>query len=823
MTRVSVSLLVLISSSFLSMGFPLLAEAAAPAPPKRAEKSSKALANVYYYNGPSRLEMFLALDTLKIEGSVNGKVATITGVLPGAKVEVKENMGSVPYFVRLPVPAADSVALEGQAAKLRAAGFTVRAVLYDSSHPDAPARAQQILTDTLAVKLGPATTLQQVLSAYDVSLIETVSYSPNTYIVRPNSKGLLAALNTANALYESGAVEFATPFFKQLRHPRMTPNDPLFPSQWHLENTGQSAGGIAGNDVNIKTAWDDVTGAGVNIGIVDDGLEAAHEDLAGNARTDVDTDINDGDSDASPGAGDFHGTAVGGVAAADTNNSVGVSGAGFGASLIGVRLIAGPITSAQEAQGLGYLVDPVNPGDRISISSNSWGPSDDGATVDTFGPLTAAALDDAVTNGRGGLGTVFVFAAGNGRTASDNIGFDGYASSRYTIAVGASGANGLFSFYSEPGAAMLVNAPSSYTGAGITTVDRTGATGYSGTNYTSTFGGTSSAAPLVSGVIALILEKNPALGWRDVQHILVETSTQNDPSDPDWQTNGAGHLFNHSYGFGRVDALAAVTTAGTWTNVPVNATPLEASESVSTAIPDNDLVGVSRTLTLSGASNFSIEHIEVTVDITHPFRGDLQITLTAPSGTVSTLGTPRPDSGDNLSNWMFTSVAHWGEDPNGTWTLTVADTASVDVGTLNSWSVRARGFLSVGDQDSDGIPDSIEGTGDADSDGIPNYLDTDSDADTLLDATEGTADVDGDTIPNFLDTDSDGDGVSDLTEVNFGTDPYNALDTPSLSLTAWPLALLLLAAMGSLAVRRRQPNNSSGSTSGTPARQRAQS
>jgi len=108
------------------------------------------------------------------------------------------------------------------------------------------------------------------------------------------------------------------------------------------------------------------------------------------------------------------------------------------------------------------------------------------------------------------------------------------------------------------------------------------------------------------------------------------------------------------------------------------------------------------------------------------------------------------------------------------------------------------------DDDGDGILDSVEGIGDPDDDGLPNHLDTDSDGDGISDATEGTADPDLDGIPNYLDTDSDGDGYPDFIELTFGSDPYDALDVPSVPLRLWPLVVLLpLAFVISATMRKR--------------------
>jgi subtilisin-like proprotein convertase family protein len=312
-------------------------------------------------------------------------------------------------------------------------------------------------------------------------------------------------------------------------------------------------------------------------------------------------------------------------------------------------------------------------------------------------------VENGIANGRGGLGTIYVWAAGNGRSANDNVNYDGYASSRYTIAVGATGGNGVFSSYSEPGASMLVNSPSSYSGAGTTTVDLVGSNGYNNSSdYTDDFGGTSSACPLAAGVIALILEANPNLTWRDVQHILVQTSEKNDPGNSDWTTNGAGLEFNHNYGFGRTDASAAVAAAETWTTVPDNEAPLTASSSSVISIPESvtGAITASDSVSISAPAEFATEHVEVIFNATHTWRGDIAVSLTSPDGTVSRLSEPHlGDSANNYNNWMFTTVANWGENPNGTWTLTFYDGATGDTGNVTGWTLNVHGFLTT-------VPDS---------------------------------------------------------------------------------------------------------------------
>lgn len=755
---------------------------------------------IYYYNGDMKVELLLDLDALDVSPLQGISAQSLTSLLPDAALHTAPTGDTI--RVDLATSASSVADLEQTAQSVGHAGYEVRAVLYAPGQVGNRDTAQ-VLTRQFSLKVAGGHTIEEITGAHGLAVVERIEFSPNTYVVETRSQSLLAGLNTANALYESGVAEFATPLLMRQMQKRLIPNDSLFGNQWHLRNTSQGAAGtgaIAGNDVNIVSAWDQVTGAGVNIAIVDDGLELSHSDLSGNVRTDVDIDLNDSDGDPSPEGGDSHGTSVAGVAGAVGNNASGVVGAAFDATLIGVRLIGAPANDLQEAQGAAYLVNPPLASDRVWISSNSWGPTDDGHTLETFGPLTKAALENGAMNGRGGKGIIYCWAGGNGRLNNDFTNFDGYTSSRYTISVGASGANGVVSYYSESGSSLLVNSPSSWTNAGITTTTI-------GNAYTSNFSGTSSATPLVSGIVALMLEKNPYLGWRDVQHILAETATQIDAANPDWQTNGAGLTFNHTYGYGRIDATAAVNAASAWYNVPVEATPLTNSESVLTVIPDNTSAGVSRGLTIAGPANFIAEHVEVVPNVIHSSRGQLKITLTAPSGMVSTLAARRSlDTNANFSNWTFTTVAHMGEDPNGVWTLNVSDNAAGSVGTLSSWNIKIYGYLSTTDQDGDGIPDTTEGLADIDGDGLQNYQDTDSDGDGLLDAVEFVApeglDPDGDLIPNYLDPDSDDDGYSDEFEDLVGTNPYDAGDTPSVPLRGWPVVMAVVVVSGIFVLRQ---------------------
>lgn len=493
--------------------------------------------------------------------------------------------------------------------------------------------------------------------------------------------------------------------------------DPLYADQWHLKNTGQN-GGVPGEDVNVEPVWASYKGDGVRIAVVDDGLEIAHEDLADNVVGGCSYDYIDKDADPESGP-HGHGTSVAGVAAARDLNDLGVRGAAPHANLVGYNLLQNATTLNQVDAMKRYI-------SSVAISSNSWGPPD--LTGLLFRPSSTfrSAINSGLVTGRGGLGTIYTWAAGNGDSGVcpssfciDNSNYDGYANNRGVIAIGAVNDQGVKASYSERGADLWVSTPGGEfcdTGQAITTTDRSGADGYNDagnniiygnfdyadSNYTKCFNGTSSAAPLASGVIALMLEANPNLGWRDVRLILAQTARQNDPTNTEWTTNGAGYKINPNYGFGAIDAQAAVTAATGWTNVGPELTYTTPLSSPRLAIPDNNTTGVSNTITVSGSGISNIEFVEITFSAAnHPFFGDLEITLTNnTTGTSSVLAETHFCLDDQFNpiqcapsynGWVFGSARHLDEAADGDWTLTVKDQLAVDVGTFQSWQLKFYG------------------------------------------------------------------------------------------------------------------------------------
>ncbi|XP_023604645.1 proprotein convertase subtilisin/kexin type 6-like [Myotis lucifugus] len=287
-------------------------------------------------------------------------------------------------------------------------------------------------------------------------------------------------------------------------------------------------------------------------------------------------------------------------------------------------MLDGDVTDVVEAKSLG-----VRP-NYIDIYSASWGPDDDGKTVDGPGRLAKQAFEYGIKKGRQGLGSIFVWASGNGGREGDYCSCDGYTNSIYTISVSSTTENGYKPWYLEECPSTLATTYSSgafYERKIVTTDLRQRCTdGHTGTSV---------SAPMVAGIIALALEANSQLTWRDVQHLLVKTSRPAHLKANDWKVNGAGHKVSHLYGFGLVDAEALVLEAKKWTAVP--------SQHTCVAFTDK--------------RPRLLDH-----------------------------------SNEGFSNWEFMTVHSWGEKAEGEWTLEIQDMPSQvrnpgRQGKLKEWSL----------------------------------------------------------------------------------------------------------------------------------------
>ena len=538
--------------------------------------------------------------------------------------------------------------------------------------------------------------------------------------------------------------------------------DPLYPYLWHLKNTGQKVfsveGGTPGMDINVEKVWEmGITGKGVRIVVSDRGLDIRHEDFQGQLLDGehrnygnpelAPTFIGDPTPSEDDNDGD-HGTSVAGFIAMAAHNGIGGRGVAYGAKVAGFggTIGGGDAVLLDQAQG------------DFDIFNYSFGKAS--CEFRSRGDAYIAQLKHGVENLRDGKGALYIKGAGNDfnhfpRAFCDvNLDEDdptlyvGNASIAdehaypWVVVVGATNAKGTRAAYSIPGSALWVVAPggeeiapggeNTVQSPATTTTDLSGCDrGYHRSdddhqfapfmfggnaktldpecNYMSLLAGTSFATPIVAGVVALMLEANPELTWRDVRHILATTSRKVDgdrssishPQDMDlaghtyqqtWVTNAADYSFHNWYGFGMVDALAAVKAAQNHSTLGslVESAWVDSSTTLNKAIPDNSATGMSHSLNVTGT--WTVESVQIKVTLTHPAIGNLGLELSSPSGTKSIIipiNSRREHS--NMVDVPLLSNAFYGESATGNWTIKVIDPATGETGTLNKWSIKIFG------------------------------------------------------------------------------------------------------------------------------------
>lgn len=522
-----------------------------------------------------------------------------------------------------------------------------------------------------------------------------------------------------------------------------TPDDPyFFPGteqgaaegyygQWHLVNSMPVGPLNAGLDVNILGAWNKgYTGAGVIIGIVDDGVDSAHPDLAANFYNQYSWSFDKSQVDnleshyrGTPGSSDNHGTSVAGVAAGVGGNGIGITGAAPRAGVAALNflteapLYTNPI--AAEVAAILYQGQTDTDGNLDPYASNLWISTPVKVKNHSYGepisydktsqePIIQAFMESIAH------GVIHVRSAGNGRQRWADTGKRYAATIPGMIAVAALGADGIFTSYSNYGSNVFVTAPTGDDDLyNISTTDRQGTAGYNnfnagedpyfetlkgtdGLNYTSQFDGTSSASPLVAGIMALGVQANPNLNARMAQHIMVRTNRIINASDSTrvggWVTNGAGRSFNRNYGFGLIDATAFVEMAEQSVGVTGQTEYDSGTLTVNTYFEAEHFLVRSHEVLISPEALQPIEYIQIHLVVsglvtdwstyingTGSIMGDLEGWLTSPSGTRQMLFANdhhiTGDSADQRSHfsdtldWTFLSYAYWGEDPNGLWSF----------------------------------------------------------------------------------------------------------------------------------------------------------
>lgn len=440
--------------------------------------------------------------------------------------------------------------------------------------------------------------------------------------------------------------------------------DPLFLEQWHLVNTLSP-----GNDLNVKNVWyEGIRGQNITVAIVDDGVDYESKDLADNFNAEGLWDFNGNGPLPKPILfNDYHGTRCAGEVAGAKNDFCGI-GVAYEGKVAGIRILSGKITSEEEAAALIYGLE------HNQIYSCSWGPTDNGRTLGAPEKVVQKAFIKGIQEGRERKGALYVFASGNGGRVGDQCNFDGYTNSIYSLTVSAIDYAGNHPSYAEACSAVMVVAYSSGSGEHIHTTDFKN-------KCTTVHGGTSAAAPLAAAVLALALQANPELTWRDMQYVAAKAAIPVNEGDGDYQETALGEKYSHKYGFGKLDAEKIVEAARNWKNVKPQAWYYGDIVNVNQKVlapPDADSETLASTWTvlkeeLAVMNLERIEHVTVRVNIGSQFRGKIDVKLISPTGIVSKLAWFRDldNANSGLVDWTFMSVAHFGEDGRGEWRLEV--------------------------------------------------------------------------------------------------------------------------------------------------------
>jgi subtilisin-like proprotein convertase family protein len=505
------------------------------------------------------------------------------------------------------------------------------------------------------------------------------------------------------------------------QEPPMQPNDPLYSQQWHFTRIG-----------NIEKIWDEFSGAGIHVGVYDTGIDLAHPDLAGNydaSREVVIDGVKLSGTVNIPstqfGTNPAHGTAVTGLISASANNGEGGTGVAWAAGLTSVNIgdTSSPIyfLAADITDFLASLHQMTN----FDVTNHSWNQG-----IPNYDPLANLygsggyarvnnEYDYVSANGRSGLGTILVQAVANSNADGQHSGLN---ASRFTITVAGTQNDGFASDFSNYGACVLLTAPST----NIVTTDITGSAGLDADDYVDAadnaanppigLHGTSLSGPIVSGAVALMLDANPNLGWRDVQNIIAASATHTGSAigavtpgtneNSNWflndaaNWNGGGMHFSNDYGYGAVNAYNAVRMAEAWSlfgpaQVSANEQVWHTQDDTDQVIPDSGVLQFSVPIFPSPA--ITLEHVELRIDLTHSDYRQLRIFLVAPSGTQMQLfdGSGGSDTtADGFFNWTYGGEALRGEDAAGNWTVRFVDSATGETGTLLFYNLVVYGSAS---------------------------------------------------------------------------------------------------------------------------------
>ena len=483
--------------------------------------------------------------------------------------------------------------------------------------------------------------------------------------------------------------------------------DAFFDKQWHLNSLGTQVNDsgvatIVGNDLGLLELYHKYMGYNegtpIIVQVVDDGVDANHEDLVDNMDLSRSSQHSGGTitvGDPSPqNSESTHGTKVAGIMAARAFNGVGLRGIAPFAKIAGSNWI-----EDQTSAGLEKVWLTGDGANEIAVSNNSWG------AYFSNGNAYEYYLKQGSETLRDGKGRIYVFAAGNERGDAGNSNLSYVANNRYAIAVAALKHDNTYASYSSPGGNVLI---SGYSGEfyqdaptiGTTTVEGSSSnTGDLNTkttwsedtaqNYTFGMNGTSAASPVVAGCIALVLEACPSLTYRDVKYLLAKHGKKVDSSNATWQQNGGGLWHSTDYGYGLVNPQGMIDDCtSTYVNLPAEKT-FEVFSEVNATLAN----GATRSFStiIEDANSSIVEWIELSVDSNYTRPEDFVVSLTAPSGAKSKVVDWNYASGAWMDGGFRFGVAGFvDENSSGQWSVEIADADTVNTASADIKSIKLK-------------------------------------------------------------------------------------------------------------------------------------
>jgi subtilisin family serine protease/subtilisin-like proprotein convertase family protein len=644
-----------------------------------------------------------------------------------------ELLRSLPVIERLPIPGKAFQELQVAPGALEAAMAQARlspATRYVSHvyHFHNDPRARVYLTDEITVQferpLTPAM-VQATTAPLGLLYQGPVDGLDNTYIFAVGKRAQENPVKLANRLMTLPDVLLAEANVVLPSESSYRPKDSLYPQQWYLNHSGNGVEQSVNSHISAEQAWDLTRGdRSIVIAVADDGIDISHPDFQGVGKIVAPRDFYDRDFTPQPGGEvDNHGTAVAGIALAEETGT-GIVGVAPGCALMPIRT-TGFLDDASVEAVFDWATE-----NGAAVICCSWGA---GAVRFPLSLRQRAAITRAATRGRNGKGCLITFAAGNfnrplnstveeqgwpkALLAGVTTWLNGFAVHPDVITVGACTSQGKKAAYSNWGNELFLCAPSNNAppaiwleetgyievppkynyrlpGAPVITTDRLGPQGYSTDNFTEAFGGTSSACPVVAGVIGLMLSVNPNLTTAEVKQILQNSADKviDREVDPQFKVNfGTYEANGHSqwFGYGKVNAFKAVQQVQQSLQGPTKPQQ-EYKVASSQVMPLQDGSTTLSALRVEQAG--LVKTLAIAINLEHGFLGDLEIYLVAPSTDKillqnRTLGrrTQLQATYDLQTTPLLKRIMQ--RPAQGLWQLEIKDYAKSHSGQLKGWQL----------------------------------------------------------------------------------------------------------------------------------------